>query len=148
MRVSHSEVMARACAGALVLGLTLGPCAAEAMPAAAHFYAEAGAPRPVSGEVISRIGQYVRSRPTVQSSRLGQYPSGGRVLIACKAKGQTVEGNSIWYRLADRNGWMSARYVRNLAWVRWCTQSGGGQAGEPGPRGPAGPAGPPGPAGP
>jgi len=81
---------------------------------------QAAAATAVNGKVVSRIGQNVREKPTTYSKILGSYKSGATVKIACKVNGQVVDGNKIWYRLANRTGWMSARYVKNAAPVAYC----------------------------
>lgn len=100
-------------AGALVV--VCGPTIGQAAAAAA----------PVDGKVVSKIGQNVRAKPTTKSKVLATYKSGAIVKIECKVEGQNVDGNKIWYRLAKRfnkqYGWMSARYVKNLAHVNKCT---------------------------
>ncbi|MFD9636441.1 hypothetical protein [Streptomyces violascens] len=115
---------------------------------------EAVAANSADGQVISRSGELVRAHPTTSSTKLGAYPTKAQVRIKCKVRGQNVNGNDIWYRLLNREGWMSARYVINYHYVRWCAEGGGGtpgpkgDKGDPGERGPAGPAGPAGSAGP
>ncbi|MDB1086388.1 SH3 domain-containing protein [Streptomyces sp. ACA25] len=112
-------------AGALALGL-LGASPAVAaehrgMPASApaaevahphHHYAK--------GKVVSRIGVNIRAKATTHSKVIGGLPRGAVVNLKCKVKGQNVAGNNIWYRLSDRQGWVAARYVKNLNHVRWC----------------------------
>jgi hypothetical protein len=39
----------------------------------------------------------------------------GRVLdVSCKVNGPDVNGNRLWYRLADGRGWIPARYAVNV----------------------------------
>ncbi|UQX04988.1 hypothetical protein M4D82_13255 [Streptomyces sp. RerS4] len=47
-------------------------------------------------------------------------PSGEIVALQCKVNGQKVDGNSIWYKLADGSGWITARYALNLNKIPFC----------------------------
>lgn len=107
--------------GALVV-LTLGMAfllgASPAAPGPGSARAEESVR--AHGKVISRDGQSVRSLPTTASARIGQYPRGARVALACKVRRENVRGNDIWYRLDGLRGWMSARYVKNTSPVPYC----------------------------
>ncbi|MFE6840124.1 hypothetical protein ACFVFI_35520 [Streptomyces sp. NPDC057705] len=89
------------------------------------------------GKVVSKGPLKVRSKPTTHSKSLGHVYPHSKVEIKCKAYGEKVDGNRIWYRLYDRedlmNGadsagraayekerWVSARYVKNLSEVKYC----------------------------
>ncbi|MEE1929261.1 SH3 domain-containing protein [Streptomyces sp. TRM 70351] len=72
------------------------------------------------GRVVSRAALNVRAEPTTRSRVLGSVRSGAKVALACKVRGQNVLGNDIWYKLDDRKGWLTARYVRNLDTIPWC----------------------------
>ncbi|MEU1816217.1 hypothetical protein ABZ543_13610 [Streptomyces roseifaciens] len=109
----------------------------------------------VPGEVISRVGQKVRKSPALSAPVVGSYGPGAHVLIACQAAGGRVEGDGLWYRLADGQGWLSARYVQVSGFVPVCKGGGSGSSGKPagakGQKGDAaaqGPKGAPGTAGP
>lgn len=71
------------------------------------------AKRVVYGTVTARTGVVIRAYPTTQSAKLGAYPHRARVALACKAKSENVQGNSWWFKLANRSGWVTARYVEN-----------------------------------
>ncbi|MFG2988095.1 SH3 domain-containing protein [Streptomyces sp. NPDC048257] len=90
-----------------------------------------------TGRVVSKGPLTVRSRPSTRAQSLGHVYPNSRVEISCKKHGDKVDGNSIWYRLAERNSnwdqggatpkvaydkerWVSARYVKNLSEVRYC----------------------------
>ncbi|MFI0980002.1 hypothetical protein ACH4SP_23730 [Streptomyces sp. NPDC021093] len=92
------------------------PQAAESVQAVSAVAARHG----VGGRVTSRTGQIVRSHPTTHSANIGSYRAHAIVRIACKVRGQNVGGNSIWFKLWDRSGWMSAKYVDNFSYVGWC----------------------------
>ncbi|MFF7729495.1 hypothetical protein [Streptomyces sp. NPDC008001] len=80
--------------------------------------------------MISQLGQKVRKAPATSAPVVGGYGPGQQVLIACKAAGERVAGDALWYRLADGRGWMSAHYVRPNGQVPPCRISGpGGQQG-------------------
>ncbi|WP_374774235.1 SH3 domain-containing protein [Streptomyces sp. NBC_01310] len=65
-------------------------------------------------------GLGVRSGPGTHYKQHGKIPTGTVVALQCKVNGQKVEGNSIWYKLADGSGWISARYALNLNKVPFC----------------------------
>lgn len=76
--------------------------------------------RYVHGKVVARSGVRIRAKATTYSQVLGGYHSGALVKLSCKVKGQWVDGNKIWYKLADRKGYVTARYVKNLKPVNYC----------------------------
>ncbi|MCC0093722.1 SH3 domain-containing protein [Streptomyces flavotricini] len=117
---------------ALGVGLLLqgAPAAAAAQPAAARpVPGEATSAAPsveasgythVQGVVVSRVALHVRARATTSAAVLGSLDPFEKVQLSCQAKGSTVEGNNIWYRLHGEPGWVSARFVHNYTPVRWC----------------------------
>ncbi|MGZ9935421.1 SH3 domain-containing protein [Streptomyces sp. NC-S4] len=91
----------------------------------------------VTGKVVSKGPLTVRSKPTTRSQSLGHVYPHSKVEIECKQYGEKVDGNRIWYRLADKKEswendaqapkraydkerWVSARYVKNLSEVKYC----------------------------
>ncbi|MFF4101878.1 SH3 domain-containing protein [Streptomyces sp. NPDC001903] len=74
----------------------------------------------VQGVVVSRVALHVRARATTSATVLGSLDPFEKVQLSCQAKGSTVEGNNIWYRLHGEPGWVSARFVHNYTPVRWC----------------------------
>ncbi|MFJ3903301.1 hypothetical protein [Streptomyces sp. NPDC090025] len=40
--------------------------------------------------------------------------------ISCKVKGENVNGNDLWYKLANGRGWIAARYARNIGTIPFC----------------------------
>ncbi|WP_406186958.1 SH3 domain-containing protein [Streptomyces sp. NBC_01006] len=124
--MNQHTVIAMATVG-LGLGLLLpGVPAAAAQAGAAHpapnaaALAEAARDAHVQGEVVSRVSLYVRARPTTSAKVLGSLDPFEKVQLSCQAKGHSVEGNNIWYRLHGEPGWVSARFVHNYTPVRWC----------------------------
>lgn len=65
-------------------------------------------------------GLGIRSGPGTKYTNTGKAPTGTVVKLQCKVKGQNVDGNAIWYKLADGRGWISARYALNLNKVPFC----------------------------
>ncbi|GHH41236.1 hypothetical protein [Streptomyces candidus] len=118
--------VAQARLGAVSVGIALALCApavalaTSPAPAAGTESAQATARHGVAGKVTAKHGQFVRSRPTTHSARIGSYRGHAMVRIACKVRGQNVAGNAVWFKLWDRSGWMSAKYVDNLGHVGWC----------------------------
>ncbi|MFD9335231.1 SH3 domain-containing protein [Streptomyces sp. NPDC060028] len=62
----------------------------------------------------------IRSGPGTQYAKTGKALTGTVVALQCKANGQNVDGNSVWYKLADGRGWIAARFARNLNKVPFC----------------------------
>ncbi|MBV7697272.1 SH3 domain-containing protein [Streptomyces sp. TRM70350] len=65
----------------------------------------------------------LRSSPTQRSRAIGRVQRGDVVNIFCKAPGQRVQGNPLWYLLKGRGTWAwgAARYINNLGpSPRWC----------------------------
>ncbi|GGX63496.1 hypothetical protein [Streptomyces hiroshimensis] len=122
--------------GVVVLGVLFAFCASAGAGASADG---GGAGGGVPGEVISRVGQKVRKSPAISAPAVGSYKPGAHVLIACQAAGGRVDGDGLWYRLADGRGWLSARYVHVSGFVPVCKSGGGSPGGPAGPKGePAG----------
>ncbi|RII19588.1 Collagen triple helix repeat (20 copies) [Streptomyces sp. YIM 130001] len=99
---------------------------------------EAASAAAVPAQVVAKIGQKSRAQPTTASAATGSFRSGARVAVDCKAKGQNVAGNAVWYKLSSGKGWLSARYTKNLAPVPTCGDEDHGKVGPPGPPGPKG----------
>ncbi|MGW6985257.1 SH3 domain-containing protein [Streptomyces sp. NPDC054932] len=91
----------------------------------------------VIGKVVSKGPLTVRSKPSTRAQSLGHVYPNSKVEIECKKYGDKVDGNRIWYRLAEKKGnweheaatpnraydkerWVSARYVKNLSEVKYC----------------------------
>ncbi|MEW1866149.1 SH3 domain-containing protein [Streptomyces sp. NPDC088194] len=73
------------------------------------------------GKVISRLPLTIREMATSNSRSLGSFQPGTVIWLHCKVVGQNVEGNKLWYKLGNgRAGYVSARYVQNLAVVPYC----------------------------
>ncbi|MEU4039669.1 hypothetical protein [Streptomyces collinus] len=73
------------------------------------------------GRVVSRGPLTVRSDHTTKAAKVGSLNAGQTVALACKAKGEPVDGNTVWYRLGkDPQGWAAARYIKNLGPVPPC----------------------------
>ncbi|UUU38553.1 SH3 domain-containing protein [Streptomyces sp. NBC_00162] len=93
-------------AGSLVLGLVgAGAAVADEEPmagaASQQMVAQA---RYAYGKVVSKGKLKVRSKPSTHSRAVGYVYPDRKVEIKCKKYGESVDGNAIWYRLADENG--------------------------------------------
>jgi hypothetical protein len=106
-------------AGLLAAGITFGGLASAsgAQAASPTYY---GHHRAVEGRVVSRGSLAVRYGPGTNHWIAGRVGSGSHVWISCKARGTNVLGNNRWYKLSSGRGWVSARYVNNYNYVRWC----------------------------
>lgn len=126
-----------AATGILATGTVAGSAlAATAAPAAAPSASVLNTPGDndaYQGQVIARTGLNIRSRPTTSSTDVGTIKYGTVIRISCKVKGQTIDGNPLWYKLADARfhaGWVTARYVDNIGRApEYCRN---GMADEPG----------------
>ncbi|WP_160159293.1 S8 family serine peptidase [Streptomyces sp. SLBN-118] len=74
------------------------------------------------GKVVSRKSLKARTQPTSHSAEAGNLRPGQTITIDCKAKGQWVKGNNIWYKLGQNpRGWAPARHIKNLNAIPYCT---------------------------
>lgn len=95
-------------AGSLVLGLVgAGTAAADEKPVRDASAVQGAAmddwDRNVMGRVVSKGPLKVRSMASTRSQIVGHVRPNSRVEIACKKYGERVDGNAIWYRLAQRD---------------------------------------------
>ncbi|MBT2545373.1 SH3 domain-containing protein [Streptomyces sp. ISL-44] len=92
-------------AGSLVLGLVgAGAAVADEEPMAdAASQQMAAQARYAYGKVVSKGKLKVRSKPSTHSRAVGHVYPDRKVEIKCKKYGESVDGNRIWYRLADEN---------------------------------------------
>ncbi|AXE24304.1 hypothetical protein C0216_13315 [Streptomyces globosus] len=51
------------------------------------------------GKVVARGSLKVRSKPSTHSDVVGHVKADHKVAIRCKARGEKVDGNDLWYRL-------------------------------------------------
>ncbi|MFJ4923716.1 SH3 domain-containing protein [Streptomyces sp. NPDC088725] len=97
---------------------TPAPAAASALTPQAPNGSEE---RVARGEVVSRLPLNIRERPNTHSPVLGSLRPHTIVTLACKVRGEDVEGNDLWYRLdGGWTGYVSARYVDNFSPVSFC----------------------------
>ncbi|WP_344183502.1 SH3 domain-containing protein, partial [Streptantibioticus ferralitis] len=77
------------------------------------------------GRIIAHSGLNVRQRPTTHSRIVGWHAHGSIVSIRCMVRGESINGNSRWYRMTDgKYGWSSGRYIHDLGRTpRWCTHN-------------------------
>ncbi len=117
-----------AAAGAAILLAGSGALLAAA-PAGAHSAQPTGGdvsaapavePAAPKGKVVSRLPLSIREQPKSASTFLGALKPGSVVELSCKKHGQKVDGNDLWYLLAVKPGYVSARYVENLSPVPLC----------------------------
>lgn len=95
-----------------------GGTSASAPTSAGQQTQAAAEPR---GKVISRLPLSIREKATSNSRYLGALQPGTIIALHCKVVGQNVDGNKLWYQLGNgRPGYVSARYVDNLAVVPYC----------------------------
>ena len=66
-----------------------------------------------NGRNSQGIGLNLRSGPTTKDKIVGSLPANAKVDLVCKARGETIRGNKLWYQTSDRK-WVTARYVDNV----------------------------------
>ncbi|WP_404192507.1 SH3 domain-containing protein [Streptomyces tauricus] len=110
-----------AAGGALVVGGT-SPAFAGDDWGDHHGNHDSSHPRYYKGRVSAPGGLNLRDKPTRGSAVIGFAEYGEVVSIFCKTPGQSVQGNHLWYLLADGTwAWGAARYIDNIgASPRWC----------------------------
>ncbi|NEB80681.1 SH3 domain-containing protein [Streptomyces sp. SID14478] len=112
--------MVRNAVVAAVAAVAMFPAAAMASaPATSH---PTGHHHSVHGRVVTphHIALKVRSGPGTGYRVLGTVRSGSVQALACKKHGSSVRGNSRWYKLSHRKGYVSAGYVTPFRSVPWC----------------------------
>ncbi|ALV39205.1 SH3 domain-containing protein [Streptomyces sp. CdTB01] len=72
-----------------------------------------------TGRVVSHRALNIRSGPGTYYRVVGALRPSRAEHVIYKVNGSKVAGNKRWYKLADRRGYVSARYVRNLSYVPW-----------------------------
>jgi hypothetical protein len=74
------------------------------------------------GRVNAPGGLNLRDKPTRGSAVIGHAAHGEVVSIFCKTPGEKIQGNPLWYLLADGTwAWGAARYIDNVGPApRWC----------------------------
>jgi hypothetical protein len=110
-------------AGAVALSAASSAVAATptGTTAAAHPVTVAAKATGPTGKVVSRLNLSIRQQPTANSKFLGSIRPGTVIALQCKKVGQNVAGNDLWYLLGNgKPGYVSARYVQNLATVPYC----------------------------
>ncbi|MCX4722356.1 SH3 domain-containing protein [Streptomyces sp. NPDC090052] len=100
-------------AGALTTAVALGATLMAAAPAQAD-------PHGPYGTVTARTGLIERQYPSTDSSVRGSLHFRQTVALKCKVRAQNIEGNTVWYLLRDRQVWVSARYMDNHGFVKYC----------------------------
>ncbi|WP_328334336.1 MULTISPECIES: SH3 domain-containing protein [unclassified Streptomyces] len=101
-------------AGALTTAVALGATLMGAAPAQASPH------NGPYGTVTARSGLIERQYPSTDSSIRGSLHFRETVGLKCKVRAQNIEGNTIWYLLRDRQVWVSARYMDNHGFVKFC----------------------------
>ncbi|MFG2830482.1 SH3 domain-containing protein [Streptomyces sp. NPDC048434] len=103
-------------AGALTAAVALGATLLSAAPAQA-----APAPNKPFGVVTAKAGLSQRQYPSTDSSVRGYLRHRSQVGLVCKVRTQSVRGNSVWYLTRnERPAWVSAKYVTNSGYVKYC----------------------------
>ncbi|MEV0372144.1 SH3 domain-containing protein [Streptomyces sp. NPDC050636] len=102
-------------AGALTTAVTLGATLLAAAPA----QATPSKSKPY-GTVAAKGGMNERQYPSTDSSVKGFLPHRAQVGLACKVRAQNVMGNTVWYLTRDRKSWVSAKYMTNTGFVKYC----------------------------
>jgi len=70
-----------------------------------------GGASPFTGRVTTALN--VRSAPNSHGGFIVTIPGGSDIQIDCQAAGENVNGNSLWYHVPSRGGYVSAAFVTN-----------------------------------
>ncbi|MGH3313528.1 MAG: SH3 domain-containing protein [Streptomyces sp.] len=97
----------------LLSGSLLGASAAEASTAAYP-------PHRPFGTVTAKSGLNVRQYPSTDSSVLFVLPFRAQRGLDCKVRAQNIEGNTLWYKLRNKEAWVTARFMDNTGFVPFC----------------------------
>ncbi|GAA3081349.1 hypothetical protein GCM10020000_79060 [Streptomyces olivoverticillatus] len=82
----------------------LAAASAGAAPAAHPSTVSAVVVAPPKGKVVAKEPLSIRERPATAAKYLGALKPGSVIELSCKVHGQTVQGNDIWYLLAQQAG--------------------------------------------
>jgi hypothetical protein len=87
-----------------------------------HGGGESGGSTPHVSKVTARGGLALHARPDRASRVLRVAREGETVRVRCRATGENVYGNRLWYRLADGSWtWGATRFIDNAGPApRWC----------------------------
>ncbi|MGW7021371.1 hypothetical protein OG754_13515 [Streptomyces decoyicus] len=104
-------VLSGVLAGAVTAGPALASDDGEGETFAAH-----------EARVVAEEGLVLRAGPSTQYRAIGSEEYGTVVGIVCRVKGESIEGNPVWYKLGDASYvWSSARDIVNDGEEpRWC----------------------------
>src|SRR4051812_14024830 len=110
LRTALTRLCIAAAGGALVVG-TAGP----ALAGDDRGHPDGGHPKYYKGRISAPGGLNLRDKPTRGSAVIGFAAHGEVVSIFCKTPGESVQGNPLWYLLADGTwAWGTARYIDNI----------------------------------
>ncbi|MFJ4965331.1 SH3 domain-containing protein [Streptomyces sp. NPDC088729] len=117
--LSSRRRMAVMLAGCALVGsgvLTAAPAGAATLSPAPAAVLAVG---PQWGTVITEQDDLIiRAWPSTRADDIGSLPSGDRIRLSCKTPGGTFTidgvsgGNQFWYKLAGRDGYVTAHYVK------------------------------------
>ncbi|MFI1416223.1 SH3 domain-containing protein [Streptomyces sp. NPDC020707] len=108
--------------GALAAGAAASPALAGDDRDDHHGSHDNSHSRYYKGRISAPGGLNLRDKPTRGSAVIGFAEYGEVVSIFCKTPGESIQGNPLWYLLADGTwAWGAARYIDNIgASPRWC----------------------------
>ncbi|KOG39354.1 hypothetical protein [Streptomyces decoyicus] len=101
--------------GVLAATVTAGPALASDDGEGETFAAH-------EGRVVAEEGLVLRAGPSTHYRAIGSEEYGTVVGIVCRVKGESIEGNPVWYKLGDASYvWSSTRDIVNDGEEpRWC----------------------------
>lgn len=113
--MSSTFPVSRVARAAAVTIAGVAAVAASTAPAHANSY---------TGTVTGENGVNVRTAPSTHSAATTNLPKGETVILECKMRGTSVDGNDLWYAVHGGTDWVSARYVANDGTApKWCPQN-------------------------
>lgn len=67
------------------------------------------------GQVTARTSLTVHTAPSTHAPHAGAaLKHGTKITIDCNLTGTRVSGNEVWYKIANRHAWVSAKYVKTI----------------------------------
>ena len=106
--MSRTKLARIAAASAMVAAAT-----GSVLSIAPHASASGSHGLDTHGKVTAKTSLSVHTAPSTHAPSAGKaIKHGQKITIDCNLNGTSVKGNDTWYKLANREAWVSAKYVK------------------------------------